>query len=249
LLGGTVVASGDEVAEAVALTGPLDIHGTVLGNAVALAGPVRVHRGAQVLGDAVTLVGSVEVEEGGRVAGEQVSLVSAVSAALLEEGLPKMEGLLARSARRVAALLSLAATGVLLMAFWPRQVGRIAEVAMERPFWHGIAGLVLASVALVTGLFLAVTLVGIPVAGLLALTVTSAWLFGFVSLCFAIGDRLAPRPVRGVHWRTFLVGVVVVAALSLVPVLGPVTLALLGLVSIGAAAVSRFGNRMDADAP
>lgn len=248
-LGGAEVASGAVVAEAVSLAGPLDVYGRVTGNAVAVAGPVRVHSGAEVLGDAVSVVGPIEVAEGGVVVGEQVSLGSAVAGALLEEGTPQMAGLLARAARRVAALLSLAATGVLLLAFWPRQIGRIATVAMERPLWHGVAGLVLSLVALVTGLFLTVTLIGIPVAGLLALVVSSAWLLGFVALCFAIGDRIAPSPTHSVHWRTFLVGIVLVAALSLVPIFGPLVLALLGLVSIGAACVSRFGNRMDPDAP
>ncbi len=249
VLGGSVVTAGQEVGEAVSLAGPLDVYGRVLGNAVAVAGPVRVHPGAEVLGDAVSVVGPIEVAEGGVVQGERVSLGSIVGAALLEEGSPQMAGLLARGARRVAALLSLAATGVLLLAFWPRQIRRIAVVAMERPLWHGVAGFLLSLVALVTGLFLTVTLVGIPVAGLLAVVISSAWLLGFVALCFAIGDRIAPSPTRSVHWRTFLVGVVLVAALSLIPVLGPLVLALLGLVAIGAAGVSRFGNRMDPDAP
>lgn len=246
--GGTTVQADEAVDDAVALTGPVDVYGLVRGDAVSIGGPVRVHDGARVLGDAVSIGGRVEIAEGAVVEGDRVAIGGLVTPTVEEAEDQWARGLVARTARRIAALLSLAAAGVLLLAFWPKQLGRMAELATERPFWHGLAGLVLSVVTVMTSLVLTITIIGIPIAGALGLLLSLAWLAGFVSLCLAIGERVA-QPANGeVHWRTFLVGVAIVAGLSLIPVLGPLVLGVMGLIAVGAALVSRFGNRMDPDA-
>lgn len=241
------IAVGEEVADAVALRGPIHVRGIVLGDAVALGGDIRVLSGGRVLGDAVSVGGEVTVEPGGEVLGDRVALSgsSVVPGQTLDrEG----DGLVARAARRLASLLSLAAAGVLILAFWPRHIARIADTARDRPIWHGLAGVILTGVLGTGAGVLTLTILGIPIALGLVLLLGVAWLLGFVAVCLAIGQRLPGGDGERAPWVTFLGGAAVVGLVSLLPVIGPVFIVVVGLEAVGAALVSRLGNRGDPDA-
>jgi hypothetical protein len=241
------IEAGDVVADAVALRGPIHVRGVVRGDAVALGGDIRVMSGGRVLGDAVSVGGEVTVDPGGQVLGDRVALSGSSvmpGDALDVEG----DSLVARAARRLASLLSLAAAGVLILAFWPRHIARIADTARDRPVWYALAGVILTGVLGTGAGVLTLTVLGIPIAMGLVLLLGVAWLLGFVAVCLAIGQRLPGGDGDRAPWVTFLGGAAAVSLVSLLPVVGPVFLVVVGLEAVGAALVSRLGNRGDPDA-
>ena len=145
-------------------------------------------------------------------------------------------------------MLSLAAAGVLLIAFFPQAVSNIAEASRQRPFWHGLAGMILTGVLGAGAVVLTITVLGLPLAAALVLLLGAAWLLGFVGVCLGIGERLPagarPRPA----WMTFLAGAGLVGLASLIPVAGPLLIVLVGFLAVGSALVSRLGTRRDPDA-
>ncbi len=248
LAGPVVVEAHEVVAEAVSLTGQVDVYGRVLGNAVGMGADVRVHPGGRVDGDAVSLGGAVRVDEGGAVGGDRVALggdaATATSAVVTA---PSFGDLVVFDqvrdlARRLAVLLSFAGAGVLVVGFWPRQVDQVARLVGERPFWYGIAGAILTGLLSMGALVLAATVIGIPLAALLLLALASAGLLGFVALGRAIGDRFPGLRDRG-GWISFLGGAALLTVVSFLPWVGPALIVLAALPALGAALISRFGNR------
>jgi hypothetical protein len=247
---GPVVVSADQVvSEALSLTGPVDVYGHVLGNAVGMGADVRVHPGGRVDGDAVSLGGTVQVLDGGVVSGDRVALgdgaLTAGGRAAI--GAPSLRQLamvehVRDVARRFAILLSFAGAGVLVVGVWPAQVSQVSRIVGQRPFWYGLAGTILAGLLMGGALVLALTVIGIPLSMLLLMALSAGGLLGYVGLSQAIGDLFPPIRRKG-PWVAFLVGVSLLTAVAFLPYVGPVIVALVGLPALGAALISRFGNR------
>jgi hypothetical protein len=240
-IGGTVVVpAGTRVDEAVGLGGPVDVYGTVSGDVVALGDDIRIHPGGSVEGDAVALGGRVSVDEAAVVAGNRVSfgrrMFGSVANLVDTTAVPLLEGL----ARRLALILSFAAAGVLVVGMWPGRVNAVVESMRRRPFWHAFSGGVLSVVLFVATLLFTVTVIGIPVAILLASILIVAWGLGFVAVCQSAGDRLPGLQGRGA-WPAFLVGTTLLAIVGMFPYVGPVVLVLLALPAAGAALTTRLG--------
>ncbi len=240
--GAVEVPEGEVVGEAVSYTGPVVVRGTVRGDAVSFASDVRVTATGRVEGDAVSFGGGVTVDPGGRVDGDRVALGrdgSALTGAFTpaRTGMALVHGI----ARRLALLLAAMGIGVLVAGLWPDRVERIAERLAQRPFWYGVAGAVLLGVGGLAGVAFALTIVGIPLTMVILALLGIGWLLGSVALCRLLGARLAPMEGRP-SWAPFLVGAGLLAALGLVPGVGPVVLILAALPAVGAAVASRFGT-------
>ena len=245
--GGIVVPAGTVVEDAVSLAGPVDVRGTVRGDAVAMGGGIVVHDGARVHGDAVAFGGPVQVMPGGRVDGDKVALggspsMSAVMGPVAELSngwMAALRGLI----RRVAMVLSVAGAGVLVVGLWPRQVHQVAEMVRARPFWTSIAGGILVAAITVGALALTLTFIGIPLALLLLGVLALAAMLGFVAICQALGENIPQLRDKG-SWVTFLAGAALLGLVSLLPWVGPLTLAVVGFSAVGAALVTRLGNTL-----
>jgi hypothetical protein len=221
-----------------------------------MGGDVRVETGGRVEGDAVSFGGRVQVDPGGEVLGNRVALGGAEEAAASAGGvrLDLLAGSLGQGAmaalqniaRRLALVLAFAGTGVLAVGLWPRNVARVARTVSARPFWYGVAGAILSAALGLGAVLLTVTLVGAPIALLIVALLAIAWLLGLVGTCQALGERL-PFAKRQGAWAAFLAGATVLAALAMVPWVGQIVLAALGFPAVGAALVTRLGNRREVD--
>jgi hypothetical protein len=242
--GPLIVAIGERLEKAVAFGGPVDVSGDVVGDAVSVGSDVVVRSTGVVEGNAVAVGGNVVVEPGGHVAGDRVALgepnaVTSVAGAFGDDS-PK--GMVRGVFRQLSVLSCLMGAGVLLMGLWPQNVERVARPLGDRPFWYGIAGAILTASFVVGSGLLAITLVGIPLAVLLSIVLAVAWLLGVVALCKAIGERF-PVLERSGAWASFLAGAVILGAVSLLPYLGPLLIVLVGFPAVGAALLTRLGNR------
>jgi hypothetical protein len=242
--GPIVVAVGQRVEQAVAVGGPVDVHGDVLGDAVSVGSDIVVRSTGVIEGNAVAVGGNVVVEPGGKVTGDRVALGEPIAvtsvAGAFGDGTPK--GVVRGLFRQLSVLSCLMGAGVLLMGLWPQNVERVARPLGDRPFWYGVAGAILTASVVVGSGLLAISVVGIPLALLLSIVLAVAWLLGVVALCKAIGERF-PVLERNGAWASFLAGAVILGAVSLLPYLGPLLIVLIGFPAVGAALLTRLGNR------
>ncbi len=236
-----VVQAGTRVEEAVGIGGPVEVFGTVSGDVVSLGDDIYVHPGGSIEGDAVSLGGRVEVDEQASVTGNQVAFGDRVWGSVANvtdlHAVPFLEGI----ARRLALILSFAAAGVMVVGMWPDRVRTVANRMRERPLWHAFSGSVLTGFLLLAIVLFSVTLIGIPVAVVLAMVLSIAWCMGFVAVCQATGDRFPGIQGRGA-WPAFLLGTTLMAIVWMFPYVGPVVLTLLALPAAGAALTTRFGG-------
>jgi len=140
------------------------------------------------------------------------------------------------------ALLALAAFVIARLA--PHRLNRIAAAAVDRPLPAGLSGLLWGVVAAVVAAFLAITIIGIPLALLVGLLVWAATVLGLVALSDRLGDRLWPEGEdRGGRAALggFLLGLLW-AALAVTPGLAAPIRTVVGLVALGAVVRSRVGE-------
>lgn len=235
------IQAGRTVDEAVAFGENIRIDGTVRGDVTAVGGEITIGSSGRVLGDAVAFGGSITILDGGELRGNRVEVENASLPLPAEE---EEEGLAALIYRRLVLMLSLAGAGVLVVGLFPGRVHRIARGVEARPFWSGMVGatvsVLLTVFALLFGLL---TLgLGLPVSFLGMALLAAAWLFGFVGLCQAIGDRLPFADKPHGRWLAFLVGMGLVSCVGSLPWVGMLVVFVASMMSIGAAITSRFGG-------
>ncbi|MCO4743284.1 MAG: hypothetical protein KC912_00755 [Proteobacteria bacterium] len=243
-----VVEVHEEVDEVVSVGGDVDVFGRVLGDATSFGGTVHVHDGGRVDGNAIAIGGHVVVDDNAEVGGRvPLSPTGELHIELGEEPEPEATSgtfgrLLYEIYSHIIFALSFAGVGVLTVGLFPDRVARIARAIQERPVRVAVLGGFVNLMLSAATFFMAITIIGLPIAGLLALFLALAWLFGFIGLCQAIGDRLPFEHKPHGRWLAFLVGVVIVTFVSALGPLGVMTLLAASVIGMGAAFHTRLGG-------
>ena len=177
--------------DVVSLGGSVELNpgATVTGQVVSIGGTVKVHPGAVVRGDAVSVGGNVAVDPGGQVFGQSVSVVGPLG----EFGtwLPWAQVWTWWSVFWKIVRLGLFLLVLLLVFVLFRE--RFLNAS-----WHAAAytikaflvGLLVVCASPFALLLLAITIIGIPVALILALLLVLAWIVGYLAASEFIGKRL-----------------------------------------------------------
>jgi hypothetical protein len=248
------VRAGEQVdGDVVAVFGDVRVDGTLSGSAVAVMGSVHLGPGARVGQDAVAVGGQLEPAEGASVAGESIS----VGFLPLTLGLPAIPVVL--STILIGWLVS-AFFGWLLGTLFPDRLARVARTCSRRTALSLALGILSGPLAIVTGVLLLVTVIGVPLAILLPLMYLGALYAGQLAGAYVLGCKLTGRRLgEGQPLLPMLVGHLLIAALFVTGALlwpqdGAVRtlalffhlaglLTLLGLTTIGVGAVllSRLG--------
>jgi hypothetical protein len=220
----------------VVVAGNIRASGPVRDDLVSIDGDVYLHHGTRITGDVLSIIGgiyrSADVETTGRLGGALHQW---------NDGTPTrrhhLRSTVTTSMRLgLAAGLALLLIGTCLTVVFPWQVVLISTTLRSAPVKSASAGAtsLIAFVFLVAPL--ALSLAGLPFALLLAGAATLAWLFGMTAAAVVLGRSLARRGVP-LLWATSA-GLVVLALIMAVPVIGPVAVTLIGLTGAGALAVS-----------
>lgn len=142
-----------------------------------------------------------------------------------------------------------AALAVLLVMFLPLHTERVAVSIVRQPILAGGVGLLTAVVAPLLLIGIAITIILIPVSLVGALILAIAWFFGRIALGYEIGKRFSettnqdwPAPVAA-GIGTFVMTFVIDGANSLIPCVGWIIPALVGIVALGGVLLSRFGTQ------
>ena len=242
-----VVAKDEVVPEVVAFGQDVEILGQVEGDVVCFGGNVRIAPGGNVGGSAVSFGGRVHIEDGGEVIGNRVTLAGSRDRFLTYFDPSSLSISWPQIQWRLVLLLSAAGAGMLLVGLFPNRVGRIARDIEGQPQRAVGLGIIGATVSvLVVGfsvLFTALTLgLGLPVSALLLCGLGIAWLFGFVGLCQAVGDRLPFQLGPQGRWLGFLAGILLISLFAAIPWVGGVVIVLASCIGVGASVTTRFGS-------
>jgi hypothetical protein len=233
-----VIERGEHVlGHVIAMGGNVTVKGVVEDDVVAMGGDVYVEDGAMVRGDAVSLGGQVHKSKSATVLGSNVTVGGLPKAFFDLRGL----GLIGNGMQFLTSLFKLLfwllVGWVVVMASTERS-RRILDNIEAHPFasagWGfvGLIAIVPVTVAVViAAAFLAITIIGIPVAVMLllgyVLAICVAFVWGFVLGASALGGwiirRLAPRLGEPTLVRSTLVGI---AALGVLSMIGPLFSAL-----------------------
>ncbi len=274
ILGGTAnLEAGSTVEKDVTVIGgTINVNGQVKGDVSAVGGMVSLGSTAVVGGDVNTLAGQLTRDDGARIEG-QVNTGTTGPFALVVPGtiqIPGLENLplipLPKNFNAPAASVRFnpvwdglwwlirsflwAALAVLLALFLSQRTERVAASVMKNPLVAGGMGCLTILIVPLILLVLVITICGIPFALLGAFTLWIAWGFGIIVIGYEIGRRLAQLfkadwaiPVSaGIGTFALTLGLNGIGAL--VPCVGWMAPAAVGLVGLGAVLLTRFGGRV-----
>lgn len=215
------------------IDGNFDIAGTIDGPVTQLAGTVTVPETGVITGEFQTIAGAGTVADGADIGRRTVIQAESTDGDAGATGL--LLGL---------QLVGLVAMGYLLGRWRPDLLENVGRAVTEYPGVSAVTGGFSAAVLMVLLIFMAFTLVLIPVSilGLGALLLSIA--YGQV----AIGYRLVgPLGIEETRWRGALGAAVLVVVLEiagLVPFVGSLFAGLLALLGFGAALITYYGIRI-----
>jgi hypothetical protein len=262
IYGGNLVVNGMSEGDAVTFGGNIEVTGHVGGNAVAIGGNVHLASGAVVDGDATAIGGNVSKEEGATVHGNTASVGSGEG---LQVNVPKIIGEVIRGSRwapltvprddgdvRVHVggffrfLLFFALTfglAFLALLLFPERIKRIQTELRSDPLKCGLTGVVGSMAVLAMTILMAVTLIGIPLSILLCIIYGVALVLGIAPVANEIGNRLPWFKGRRTQAGVLAMGTLVLSFVWIVPIMGPLIIALLSMIPLGAIIRTRFGQR------
>jgi hypothetical protein len=239
-VGGDVVVPANQVWEnALAVGGDVTIgaQARVTQTAIAIGGDVILAENARVDGDVYAVGGDVVRAPGATIGGS--------SQVFTEQGRWGMGGsrrreidgflfhYLSSLASHLLTVLISAGVGILLLRWRPNILLNLAEAVRQSPIQCALWGLggIVAVILLV--IFLAISLIGIPLLPLVALSTGIVMLIGTLGVALWMGEQLWNQPGK-TPVQQFLIGLLVLGVIGLVPVLGGLILSAINLVGLGA---------------
>lgn len=158
-----------------------------------------------------------------------------------------VDGIAFGFAHSILTALALAALGALVVVFLPSQARRVSETAQKSALPSLGVGCLTVLVSLPLFVLLLVLVITIPAAILLPFAVTLAWLFGWIALGWLIGDKVLLAVQARESLRAPMVavalGVLILALLGAVPVIGWLVGLGVGLIGLGAVILTGFGTQ------
>ncbi|MFQ5812765.1 MAG: polymer-forming cytoskeletal protein [Anaerolineae bacterium] len=256
VLGGSVVLERRSRVDGnvVVMGGSARVAGEVNGDVVTFGGDVVLRSTAVVDGDLVTIGGNVQREPGAVVRGNEVG-------GFEFEGLPRFWTFPTRLSfgrgrdlwssfifdvfKAIFVALALAALGLLVVLFWPKQMSVVGQAILAAPLPSAGVGLLTGVVAVVLMVLLAITICLSPVAFLLFVATLVAGIFGWIAVGLLVGQRLLEAfKVRGVtSLMAVAAGTLLISLLRAIPCLGAIMAFVVGCAGLGAVVLTRFGTQ------
>lgn len=230
--------------------GNVSLAGTVAGNIFTFGGNISLAETAVVNGRISSMGGNVQREPGATVQGGiNQNRGNIVPPAPLQpipiNPFTRFFNFGFDLVRGIVTALAFAALGALVVIFAPGATKRVSDAALSKPLNTAGVGCLTLILLPILSLLLLITLIGIPVALILALLSAIAWVFGSIGVGLLAGEKILQAfkardilPVVAV-----IVGVVVLMIVGLVPVLGWLISFIVGLIGLGAVVLTRFGTR------
>jgi hypothetical protein len=232
------------IEEVVVFGANITVNGTVQKDVVAIGGNIFLGPSAKVGKEVVCIGGAIHKERGAQIGDNEV-----------EMNIPGLSSLIGFSttsnwvgwalAFKIFSFIGFVALALLIVAVIPKPFGLISTNVQQNTLKAILLG-VLGLVALVPlGIFLAITIIGLPLVALEIFIVGIAFLLGYIAIAQLIGDRIAwllKRPALNALWVTLL-GLLTLWLIGWVPVLGSVVKAVAILLGFGGVLATLFTSR------
>ena len=258
----TVEENADLNGNLVVFGGTATSNGQVNGDVVIIGGQVKLDEKAHVTGDVVTVGGQLERAEGAEIDGEVVNNIQPdiripdgrIPPSVTVPNVPTPPSVNVdfnpfwSAAGVLIRAVAVALLAMLVVMFLQPQLNRVGQAITAQPVMSGGVGLLTVVVAPIAIVILTITIVLIPIAFVGILLLVFAWLFGMIALGQEVGERFTRSinqtwaPVFTTGFGTFLL-MLVGGAIGEIPCVGWLAPAALGLLGIGAVAVTWFGSR------
>ena len=242
--GGVVVREGEEVSQAVAVGGDVEVRGKAR-EAVAVGGDVRVLDKGEVLGEAIAVGGKIHVDPTAEVGGDRAeigpSALSKVVMGLLGAG--AAASVVWWLVHGVASFVVFFVVGWILLALAPRRLDSVGDTLFSRPMRSGLVGLLGAVVGALLCCLLLVSILGIPLLPLAVLGIAAAIVLGMASLALRLGRALPLGRHKG-ELLSLALGTLVLVVIRHVPWLGGLVVWVASLFAFGAVILARGGTVM-----
>ncbi|WP_317108280.1 hypothetical protein [Chroococcidiopsis sp. SAG 2025] len=229
----------------------------VVENAIAIGGDTTIGEGARVTQTAIAIGGDAILEKGVRVDGDVYAVggeiiaqpgatIGGTSGTVLEDGRWGMYGSRRRgadgfffvrylfgSAFHLLNVAIGAIIGVLILLWRPNFLLTLAAIISQYPLASGLWGLGGMFAVILLVIVLAVSLIGIPLLPLVGLAVAITALVGTLGVALWLGQRSLKAPGRS-PVQQFLLGMLILALIGLIPVLGGLVLSVANIFGFGA---------------
>ncbi|PSB39838.1 hypothetical protein C7B69_01220 [filamentous cyanobacterium Phorm 46] len=244
--GGSIIVAENQVVEnAHAFGGSVTVspNARVLDTAIAFGGDVILKKGARVEGDAYSFGGKIVQEPGAIISGERATFSD-------------RHGMMYGSNRgrssffahyffsaifRISAAVVAAILGLIILHSSPQFIPNLAAQLRQRPGLTALWGIGAIVSFVFATVFLAITLIGIPLIPLLSLTAVVTALVGSLGVALFVGQRVVGKGDRSLQ-QQFLVGLAIVTVLTLIPFFGGLAVLLVNLFGLGAILLWQFGR-------
>lgn len=253
----TLEENSSVTGDVVLLGGTINVDGTIEGNLVGVAGVVTLGEKAVIEGDLIVQAASVTRDPAAQINGQVVTGFQIPPLALrpgqIERPVtPRIEFPVVPVWKGFWFLFRTflwAAVAVIVTLFLPNPVERVSLAIAGQPILSGGVGLVTVFVAPLLLILLAITLILIPVSLLGVLLLAIAWFFGRIAIGLLVGKRLGvtikqdwPAPLAA-GLGTFCLVLVIDGLGTIVPCVGWLVPAVVGLVGLGGVLLTRFATQ------
>lgn len=253
VIGGTAtLQAGSRVAQDVVLMGgTLQSQGTIDGDVVTLGGAVELGESAVVKGDVNVISGNLKRAEGARIEGRVNRSVNVYTPTPVTWfWMPGVNGgILGQSLLWLLKSILWGIVALLVVLVLPQHSERARAAVVERTGISAGLGLLTIVIAPLLLVVMAITIIGIPVTVFGVFALALAWAFGVIVIGLEVGKRLVQMakqewaPAVAAALGTFLVTLVGNAIGLVVPCIGWLAPAVVGMVGLGAVLMTRFGSQ------
>ena len=266
VIGGSATALGRVRGDLVSIFGNVTLSNEASGDVVAVLGNVKLATNAVVHGDTVAVLGNIQMGPNTRARGDVVAVGGAVERGEGSEvngqvvGMPGFKWLGEWLEQCVFKLRPLAPqlgwlwaiTGIMLVVYFliavafPRPVQVCVDEITRRPVTTVLMGLLTKILVPFVFLILVATGVGLFVVPFLVIALMCAGMIGKIALLQYFGQQIGRQFNLAAMQKplaAFLLGWVILTLLYLVPVLGFIVYALVGLWALGAVILAMFSGR------
>ena len=239
-----IVDKNMTVKEVVVFGANITINGTVQKDVVAIGGDVLLGPTAKVGKEVISIGGAIHKEPGAHIGDNEVEL-----------NIPGLSSLIGFSTTtnwvgwaltfKIFSFIGFVALALVIVAVIPKPFGLISTNVQQNTLKAILLG-VLGLVALVPlAIFLAITIIGLPLVALEIFIVGIAFLVGYIAIAQLVGDKIAvllKRPALNALWVTLL-GLLTLWLIGWVPVIGSVVKAVAILLGFGGVLATLFTSR------
>ncbi|MBN1536957.1 MAG: polymer-forming cytoskeletal protein [Anaerolineales bacterium] len=232
----------------------LDISGEVNGDVVGLGGLISLNETARIHGDVLSIGSHMDKSSGALVMGAVNDITKMPYSFSFpgELNIPNRNidftpGL--NFAWYVLKVFLWAALAALVVLFVPQASGRVAQAFLHQPLIAAGLGLLTVILAIPLALVFIVTIIFAPMGLFIFLLLGLCWAFGLIAIGLEIGKRFAALINR--QWAdpilatigTFFLMLVINGVNEMVPCIGWMLPAAVGLVGVGAVLMTRLGTQ------